>query len=118
MQDDVLRIRAEVVVDGCVKTFVMSVLIDTGAQISLVKKGLFSPELFRPAGAPVTLRGPNDKHVRGGEWDIELDLKMAGEVEKNLPTRFRDGPGLVLRGRHHRRPDCLVHLAWGTGFRR
>ena len=92
MKDDVLRIRAEVILPDCVKSFV-AVLIDTGAQISLVRKGLFPPEMFRAAENPVILRGANSRRLQRGDREIQLDLVMTGTMEDTGSTQKVRAPG-------------------------
>lgn len=48
------------------------ILVDTGAQPNLVKKGLFPPHLFKRAQIPLTLSAANSGRVDGGQLVILL----------------------------------------------
>ena len=41
-------------------------LIDTGAEICVVKKGLIPSELLQPAKKPLRLVGANERRLEGG----------------------------------------------------
>ena len=48
------------------------ILVDTGAQPNLVKKGLFPPHLFKRAQIPLSLSAANSGRVDGGQLVILL----------------------------------------------
>lgn len=50
------------------------VLIDTGASVNLIRRGLFREEDFRPAKNPVQLSTANGQHLGGGQSTIKLRM--------------------------------------------
>ncbi len=58
-----LRVRAQGP-DGVQRT--MSALVDTGAQVNLIRKGLFPEGIFRPAARAVRLVTADGKDMEGG----------------------------------------------------
>jgi len=78
MQDDALRISATAVVAERAPQTV-SVLVDTGAQLSLVRRGLFPADLFQPAKCPTRLVTADRQPLMGGDRAIELELCFDGK---------------------------------------
>jgi hypothetical protein len=82
MQDDHLRLRAVGhVLDRVEKSLL--VLVDTGAQISLIRTGLIPDELFETAGKPVHLMTASQQPLRGGKRIVKLELIFSGFCEKS-----------------------------------
>ena len=52
----------------------LRVLADTGAQVSLVNRGLFDAEMFVPARRPVDLRSVSGDRVGGGDQVIYPEI--------------------------------------------
>ena len=50
------------------------VLIDTGASVNLIRRGLFREDDFRPAKNPVQLSTANGQHLGGGQSTIKLRM--------------------------------------------
>ena len=80
MKDDHLRIGAVGRVSEGVQPRVL-VLVDTGAQISLVRKGLISPDEFQPMTSPIRLLTASKQPLRGGDRQVKLDLVFEGVCE-------------------------------------
>ena len=77
MQDDNLRIAAAARTVGGAQHQVM-VLIDTGARVSLIRKGLIPFEASSPAVNPIRLLTAGKQALRGGEREVQVDLVFAG----------------------------------------
>ena len=58
---------------------VVTALVDTGAQVNLVKKSLFGEEAFVPAKCPVDLRSISGDKVEGGRMVIPLRVTFRAE---------------------------------------
>ncbi|EPS62093.1 hypothetical protein M569_12700, partial [Genlisea aurea] len=87
----VIRLTAEdrEVVPPC------TALIDTGAEVCLVKRGLIPPELFRPARQPLRLVGADGNTLPGGDKEVVLEVGLKGilkdskkEAVLRIPTIF------------------------------
>jgi hypothetical protein len=72
-------------------------LVDTGAEICLVKKGLIPSDLFVAAQRPVRLVGANGKRLEGGDREVTLTLCIQGvrlgttqKIELRIPTTFHE----------------------------
>ena len=48
------------------ESFEAKALIDTGAEVSLVRQGLLPPSLFKISEIPLKIMGANEQRVRGG----------------------------------------------------
>ena len=48
----------------------MDVLVDTGAQVSLVRRGLFKEESLQPSCRPVRLKVANGEIMGGGNHEV------------------------------------------------
>ena len=53
-------------------------LLDTGAEVSLIKKGLIPESAFRDATSPLRLIAANNLQVEGGEKEVELEIRFQG----------------------------------------
>ena len=56
------------------ETRVLSILVDTGAQVNLVKQGSFGEEAFVPAKRPVDLVSVSGDKVEGGQKAVPLSV--------------------------------------------
>ena len=70
-------------------------LIDTGAEICVLRKGLVPEEYLSPAKKPLRLVGANERRLEGGEKEVTLILSIwalpknsAEAVEFRIPTTF------------------------------
>ena len=55
---------------------VFNVLVDTGAQVSLVKAGLIPPECLTASRRPVRLKVANGQYMMGGTKEAEIALRL------------------------------------------
>ena len=53
---------------------VFDVLVDTGAQVSLVRAGLLPPECLTDSRKPVRLKVANGQYMVGGHWAAVREL--------------------------------------------
>lgn len=68
----------------------INILVDTGAEINLIRPGLFPHSCFLPAQKPAELTTANGTRLEGGSHEIVLhfDLrKIQNGVEQNSPAR-------------------------------
>ena len=66
---------------------VVQVLIDTGAEVDLIRPGLKS--IFRPASKRLVLRAANGMVLRGGSHTVEFDLACKGyRVHDGSPSSW------------------------------
>ena len=70
-------------------------LIDTGAEICVIKKELVPPEIVRPAQKPLRLVDPNERRLEGGDTEVTLTMCVSGvktgsdfKYELRIPTTF------------------------------
>ena len=76
-----LKVRAlcgEVVMD-------FDVLVDTGAQVSLVKAGLLPPECLTTSPGPVRLNVANGQYMVGGMKEAAIALQFVNHHELTRP---------------------------------
>ena len=55
---------------------IADILVDTGAQVSLVRKGLFSEELLKPNRRTVRLKFANGKIMGGGTHEATIGMEL------------------------------------------
>ena len=55
---------------------IADVLVDTGAQVSLVWKGLFSEEFLKPSRSPVWLKVANCEIMAGGTHETTIGMEF------------------------------------------
>jgi hypothetical protein len=68
----------------------LRILIDTGSEVNLVRKGLLRPECFRPTPRPIRFYAANQTVLAGGQREVEAILHFAGvdpdsKAKKPLP---------------------------------
>ena len=70
-------------------------LIDTGAEICVLKRGLIPDKYLRPATKPLRLVGANERRLEGGDKEVTLNLCVGAiqqednkKVELRVPTTF------------------------------
>ena len=68
-----LRVRG---VSSVGKERIFEIVVDTGARVSLVRKGLLSARSLRRNAAPVTLRVANGEIMEGGLDEAEIRLNL------------------------------------------
>ena len=67
------------------KEVIAGVLVDTGARVSLVRKGLFSEEFFKPSRGPVRLKVANGENVGGGTHEAIIGMEFREHDRLNRP---------------------------------
>ena len=65
---------------------VLKILIDTGAEVNLIKPGIFPASSFQPAANPLKLVTVNGSALQGGQMTIPLVLHLQGEHPKTGKT--------------------------------
>ena len=58
------------------KEVIADVLVDTGAQVSLVWRGSFQEELLEPSRRPVRLKVANDETMDGGTHEATIGMEF------------------------------------------
>ena len=58
------------------KEVIADILVDTGAQVSLVRKGFFSQEFLKPSQRLVCLKIANDKIMDGGTHEATIGMEV------------------------------------------
>ena len=63
----------------------MDVLVDTGAQVSLVRRGLFKVESLQPSRRPVRLKVANGEIMGGGTHEATISMEFWEHERLNRP---------------------------------
>ena len=66
---------------------VVDVLVDTGAQVSLVSRGLFKEESLQPSRRPVRLKVANGEIMGGGTHEATISMEFWEHERLNRPER-------------------------------
>ena len=74
---------------------VFDVLVDTGAQVSLVKAGLLPPECLTDSRKPVRLKVANGQYMVGGTKEAAIGLQFVNHRELSRPDL---GKEILLHG--------------------
>ena len=77
---------------------VFDVLVDTGAQVSLVKAGLLPPECLTDSPKPVRLKVANGQYMVGGTKEAAIGLQFVNHRELSRPDL---GKEILLHGRFY-----------------
>ena len=77
---------------------VFDVLVDTGAQVSLVKAGLPPPECLTDSWKPVRLKVANGQYMVGGTKEAAIGLQFVNHRELSRPDL---GKEILLHGRFY-----------------
>ena len=64
---------------------VVDVLVDTGAQVSLVRRGLFKEESLQPSRRPVRLKVANGEIMGGGTHEATISMESWEHERLNRP---------------------------------
>ena len=91
-----LKIRCRVA--GQSQDLILSVLVDTGAQVSLIKRGIISPELLQRASQPVRLKAANGGYMDGGTEEVMLEMDMVRHDRLSRPDL---GQEVQLQGKFY-----------------
>ena len=73
-------------------------LVDTGAQVSLVKAGLLPLECLTDSRRPVRLKVANGQYMVGGTRDAAIGLQFVNHLELSRPDL---GKEILLQGRFY-----------------
>ena len=74
------------------------VLVDTGAQVSLVKPGLLLPECLTDSRKPVRLKVANSQYMGGGTKEAAIGLQFVNHRELSRPDLGKES---LLQGRFY-----------------
>ena len=74
----------------------MDVLVDTGAQVSLVRRGLFKEEFLQPSRRPVRLKVANGE-IMGGGCELRAAAPRCSGLVAPSGTRGMGNPAAVKR---------------------
>ena len=74
---------------------VLDMLVDTGAQVSLVKAGLLPPECLTDSRRPVRLKVANGQYMAGGTKEAAIGLQFVNHRELSRPDL---GKEILLQG--------------------
>ena len=77
---------------------VFDVLVDTGAQVSLVKAGLLPPECLTDSRRPVVLKVGNGQYMVGGTKEAAIGLQFVNHRELSCPDLVKE---ILLQGRFY-----------------
>ena len=83
---------------------VFDVLVDTGAQVSLVKAGLLPLECLTDSRRPVRLQVANGQYMVGGTREAAIGLQFVNHRELSRPDL---GKKILLQGRF-----CEAQMGW------
>ena len=83
---------------------IFDVLVDTGAQVSLVKAGLLPPECLTDSRRPVRLKVANGQYMVGGTREAAIGLQFVNQREPSCPDL---GKEILLQGRF-----CEAEMDW------
>ena len=108
VKDVQLRIQA-FVMHGNARTQITA-LIDTGAEVSLVKKDLFPADCFQISARPICLTGANSQTLQGGVNEALLTLEFAAtDKESGREIQVRT-PSLLYEAAIEL--DMILSYAW------
>ena len=62
-------------------------LVDTGAQVSIIKQSLIPEEIYKPAKKPLSLRTASGEHLQGGRRVANLEVLVAAESDQNCQVK-------------------------------
>ena len=77
---------------------VFDVLVDTGAQVSLVKAGLLPPECLAGSRKPVRLKVAKSQYMVGGTKEAAIGLQLVNHRELSRPDLSKE---ILLQGRFY-----------------
>ena len=77
---------------------VFDVLVDTGAQVSLVKAGLLPPECLTDSRKSVRLKVANGQYMVGGTKEAAIGLQFVNNRELSRPDLSKE---ILLQGRFY-----------------
>ena len=80
----------------------MDVLVDTGAKVSLVRRGLFKEELLQHSRRPVRLKVTNGEIMGGGAHEATISIEFWEHERLNRPGEEKHSIRELLCGGHYR----------------
>ena len=92
---------------------VLNLLVDTGAQVSLVKAGLLLPECLTASRRPVRLEMANGQYKVGGTKEAEIALQFVNHHELSRPDL---GKEILLKGKCYE-AQMVCDMIVGYGLR-
>ena len=95
---------------------VFNVLVDTGAQVSLVKASLLLPDCLTTSQRPVRLKVANGQYMVGDTKEAEIALQF---VTHRKLCRSDIGKEIHLRGKIYKAQmdwDMMLHMIIGYNF--
>ena len=84
-QGDERQLHLKVRVRCGQEELVVDVLVDTGAQVSLVRRGLFKEESLQPSSRPVRLKVANGEILGGGTHEATITMEFWEHERLNPP---------------------------------
>ena len=84
-QGDERQLHLKVCVRCGQEELVVDVLVDTGAQVSLVRRGLFKEESLGPSRRPVRLEVANGEIMGGGTYEATISMEFWEHEHLNRP---------------------------------
>ena len=84
-QGDEQQLHLKVRVRCGQEELVVDVLVDTGAQVSLVRRGLFKEESLQPSRRPVRLKVANGESMGGGTHEATISIEFWEHERLNRP---------------------------------
>jgi hypothetical protein len=93
---------------------VVQVLIDTGAEVDLIRPGLIPKSMFRPASKRLVLRAANGMVLRGGSHTVELDLACKGYRVHDGEPQLLEFPTVLFEANIE--SDILLSFKWCRQF--
>ena len=92
----------------------LDILVDTGAQVNILKTGLAPEGLCRPSSKPIVFLQADSSKPRGGASEVDCQVFMRGteidtgrETYAALPVTWYEGDIMA---------DAIVSLAWLAEF--
>ena len=82
---DERQLHLKVLVRCGQEELVVDVLVDTGAQVSLVRRGLFKEESLQPSRRPVRLKVANGEIMGGGIHEATISMEFWEHKRLNRP---------------------------------
>ena len=90
----------------------VTVFIDTGSEVSLVKRGLLPEGLLQRAKQPLQLLTASGQPLRGGAREVQADLKMVGTSSAGVSGKRMtlSTPSLLMEAEMEE--DVLLSYQW------
>ena len=95
------------------KEVIANVLVDTGAQVSLVWKGLLSDKFLKPGRRPVRLKVPNGEIIGWGTPEATIGMEFREHDRLNRPDLAKR---IVLSGKFYAADISYSDIIIGYDF--